>query len=102
MIAGEGVAITLAQIGVDVAQINRKHLPGPAEADVPGGVALVGNATGERSGAVERVAGAEIPVCDFAGRVPLHAIRDRRERVRGVAAEVDTAGPGPEPVWRRA
>src|ERR1044071_8456133 len=35
VIAGEGVAITLVQVGVDVAQIDREHLPGPAEARIP-------------------------------------------------------------------
>ena len=32
LVAGESVAIALVQVGVDVAQVNREHLPGPAEA----------------------------------------------------------------------
>ena len=76
VIAGESVAIGLAQVGVGVAQVKREHLPGPADASAPGGVAGVRDAGGERgagAGSVERVAGAEIPVADVAGNVRLHA-----------------------------
>src|SRR5215510_444673 len=72
VVTGEGVAVTLVQAGVVVAEVQREHALGETEADVPGGVAGIGNAVGERrdagpagAGAVEAVAGAEEPVTDF-------------------------------------
>ena len=47
-IAGEGRAFVLAQIGVAVAQVEREHLPGEAEADVPG--VVVGSGMPWKSG----------------------------------------------------
>ena len=46
VIAGEGVAVALVQVGVVVAQVEREHLPGEAEADVPGVVVFVRDAVG--------------------------------------------------------
>ena len=45
-IAGEGIAVTLAQIRVVVAQIEGEHLPGETKTDVPGVVVRVGDAVG--------------------------------------------------------
>src|SRR5262245_15005260 len=47
MIAREGVTVALVQIGVVVAQIKRELLPGKRYADVPSGVAFVGDAVRE-------------------------------------------------------
>src|SRR5262245_22212447 len=96
MIAGESVTLGLAQVGVAVAQINREDLPGPADADAPGGVIgirntirIVSKAAQSDRAAVEPVAGAEAPVTDFAGHIRLYAVRPSRERILRVAAEVD-------------
>src|SRR5262249_55532006 len=56
VIAGEGIAVGLAQVGVVVAEVEREDALGDAEADVPGGVALVGNASRERRAAAEATA----------------------------------------------
>ena len=45
-IAGERVTLGLRQIAVTVTQIEGEHLPGEAEADVPGIVVGVGDALG--------------------------------------------------------
>ena len=44
VVAGESVAVTLAVVSVVVPQVEREHVLGDADADVPGGVAVVGNA----------------------------------------------------------
>src|SRR5262245_24916172 len=44
VIAREGVAVALVQVGVVVAQVERELLPGKCDANVPVGVALKGNA----------------------------------------------------------
>src|SRR5262245_31715247 len=47
VIAREGVAIALIQVRIIVAQVKRELLPGKRHANVPGGVALVGDAARE-------------------------------------------------------
>src|SRR5262245_18457371 len=72
IVAGEGVAVTLVHVGVEVTEVEREYGLGDRDADVPGGVALVGDAVREPRGAarhadlgaVERVARAQEP---FAG-----------------------------------
>src|SRR5258708_974709 len=49
VITGEGVTIALREVGVGVAQIEGEHLVGKADTDVPGVVAGLRNAEGERS-----------------------------------------------------
>jgi|SRR6516164_9736516 len=44
VVAGEGVAVTLVVVRVVVPQVEREHALGDADADVPGSVAVVGNA----------------------------------------------------------
>src|SRR5262249_60476637 len=44
VVAREGVAVTFAVVRVVVPQVEREHALGDADADVPGGVAVVGNA----------------------------------------------------------
>src|SRR5262252_5584675 len=43
VVAGKGVAIALAQVSIEVAQVKRELLPRKCDANVPGGVALVGD-----------------------------------------------------------
>src|SRR5437764_14086461 len=96
MVAGEGVAVGLVQIGVNVAQIKGEHLPGPTNADVPGGVVRERDpvriereaAADSRRATIETTGGAEAPMADFAGDVGLHAVRKGGEGVfRGAAEE---------------
>ena len=47
-VAGEGVAVTLGQVGVGVAEVQREHLVGEADADVPGVVVGIVDAVRER------------------------------------------------------
>src|SRR5262249_38394698 len=75
----EDVALGLGEIGVVVAEVERKCLVGEAYADVPGPVALVRHAIGKSSTAdrlpgtihcsdrtVEIIAGAEWPIAGIA------------------------------------
>src|SRR5215212_5045385 len=39
LVTGEGVAVALVQVGIVVAEVEREHALGNADADVPGGVA---------------------------------------------------------------
>src|SRR6267154_6627344 len=59
VVAGEGVAGTLGEVGVGVAQVQREDLVGEADADVPGVVAGLRNTGSEgrvdQAGAVERI-----------------------------------------------
>src|SRR5205823_13026954 len=49
VVAGESVARCLRQAGVGVAHVQREHLVGEADTDVPGVVARLGNTGGEDS-----------------------------------------------------
>src|SRR5262245_66058190 len=79
VVAGEGVAVTLAVVRVVVPQVEREHALGDADADVPGGVAVVGNAVRIRLGAggsgnlgaIEVIARAQEPVAGFTGQVKI-------------------------------
>src|SRR5665213_1703365 len=79
--AGEGVAVTLRQVGVGVAQVEGEHLVGEADADVPGIVIGIFDAVRERpgkarigeAGSVERVGGAEPLAAELAGDVEANA-----------------------------
>src|SRR5262249_57100140 len=44
VVAREGVAVTLVVVRVVVPQVEREHALGDADADIPGGVAVVANA----------------------------------------------------------
>jgi len=80
MIAREGVAISLAQVAVVVAQVERERLVGEGDTGIPVPIACPGNtvrvrrAAGKKpprhrlsGGAIEIVAGAERPVTDVTG-----------------------------------
>src|SRR5215831_14510567 len=77
VVAGEGVAITLREIGVVVAQIKREHLVGEAKTYVPSVVARLRNTKRKRSatkracnrGAVKGVRGAEPLATEFTGDI---------------------------------
>src|SRR5262249_29499519 len=95
VVAGEGVAITLAVVRVVVPQVEREHALGDADADVQGGVAVVGNAVRIRLGAagngnlgaVEVIARAQEPVAGFTGQVKSPAFRHGAGRRRELRAE---------------
>src|SRR5262245_55627317 len=95
VIAGERVAVGLAQVGLVVAEVEGEHALGDADAQVPLSVALVGNAVRERQGAsgnadlraVEGVAGAEPPVTDLAGDVNTPAGRQGGARRGELASD---------------
>src|SRR3954469_216825 len=75
LVAGERVAIALAQVGAVVAQIEREHRLGEGDTDVPVGVALVRDTVREKAeaaagswrAAVEPVGRAEEPMPDVGG-----------------------------------
>jgi hypothetical protein len=96
--AGEHVALRLGQVRVVVAQVEREHLIGDADAGVPVGIAGVLDAELERiardRGAVEGVAGAKVPVADVGGGIHADAVAEPRGRrgQRDVAGVVDTPG----------
>src|SRR5262249_30955636 len=71
-------------------EVEGEYLVGEAEAEVPGGVALVGDAVREGRDGVERVARAEIPIADVGRYVGAPARRQRqaREDVLGEARDV--------------
>src|SRR5262249_13157810 len=76
-IAGEGVAVTLAQIRVVVSQVEGEHLPSEAETNVPRVVVRVRYTVGVNAGsertavsAVESIAGAEPLTAELTGHVP--------------------------------
>src|SRR4030088_1350700 len=48
VVAGKGIAVALAEVGIVVAEIKREHALGDADTEVPSGVARVGNAVRER------------------------------------------------------
>src|SRR5882757_7534435 len=79
VVAGEGVAGTLGQVGVGVTQVQREHLVGEAEADIPRVIARLRNtlgvvgATGQLSDAVERIRRAEPLTTKLAGDVHANA-----------------------------
>ena len=74
LVAGEGVAVALVQVGIVVAEVEREHALGDADADVPGGVALVGNAVRE-----------------------CRPRRRRRRWCRGTSGRLRRTGTGPSP-----
>src|SRR5205085_10459414 len=85
--AGEGVAITFVQVGVGVTQIQREHLVGEADADVPGVVVLVGDTVGENgadAGAVEGVRSSEPLPAELTRHVHAHAGGTEGRAGRGV------------------
>src|SRR5258708_37247355 len=69
VVAGEGVAGTLGEVGVGVAQVQREDLVGEADADVPGVVAGLRNTGSEgrvdQAGAVGRIGRAEPPTAEL-------------------------------------
>ena len=93
MIAREGVAISLAQVAVVVAQVERERLVGEGDTGIPVPIACPGNtvrvrrAAGKKpprhrlsGGAIEIVAGAERPITDVtrdqhADTTPEHGAR---------------------------
>ena len=93
LVAGEGVAITLAQVGVDVAEVERQHLVGEAEADVPGGVVLEVDArAADRAGqAVEVIGRAEPLIAELARRIDRDAVGEGRESVLDRARRIGAA-----------
>src|SRR5262249_23602671 len=78
MVAREGVAVSFAVVRVVVPQVEREHALGDADADIPGGVAVVRNAVRIRRGAagsgdlgaVEVIARTQEPVAGFTGPQP--------------------------------
>src|SRR5262245_54554379 len=96
IVAGEGVAVTLVHVGVEVTEVKREYALGDRDTDVPGGVALVGNAVRERRGAaldadlgaVECVARAQEPFARIPREVQSPAFRHGRARRR----QLRTAG----------
>src|SRR5215831_16545039 len=82
VVAGESVAVTLAVVRVVVPKVEREHALGDADADIPGGVAVVGNAVRIWQGAsgsgdlgAEEVIGcAQEPVAGFTGQVKSPAL----------------------------
>src|SRR4029077_13221375 len=57
--ARERGAIALAQIRIGIAQIQREHLVGEADSDVPGIIAWIGDSNRRRRDAIERIRCAE-------------------------------------------
>src|SRR5262245_66378519 len=105
MIAGDGVAITLVEIGVGVAEVEREHTPGDAESDVPGGVAHIGNAVREGRaaaeatrnddlGAIERIARPKIPMADLTRDIEVEAVRQKIARRRDLHGAVHVRAGG--------
>src|SRR5262245_46941088 len=90
VIASEGVAVGLTQVGVDIAQVEREHLVGEPWTDVPGRIVGVIDAgsTDQASQAVEAVAGAEPLIAALAGNIDGNAVRKRREGVLDSAGRV--------------
>src|SRR5262249_55775527 len=95
VVAGEGVAVALVQVGVVVPEVEREHALGDADADVPSGIAAVGNAVRIRRGAaghdaglgaVEVIARAQEPVARFAGQEEAPALRHGAARRRELRA----------------
>src|SRR5215471_15740226 len=94
VVAGEGVAVTLVQIGVVIPEVEREYALSDAEADVPSGVARIGNAVRERGAASERatsesdlsaveiVARSQPPISGLRGEVETKPIRQRVARSR--------------------
>src|SRR5262249_37473134 len=75
VVTRERVAVALVQVAVVVAEVGGEHARGEGEADVPGGIARVGNAVGKRRGtagtgaglgAVEVIARAQEPMAPLA------------------------------------
>src|SRR5262249_28555791 len=95
VVAREGVAVTLAVVRAVVPQVEREHGLGDADADIPGGVAVVGNAVRKRRGAAgsgdlgaEEVIGrAQVPVAGFTGQVKSPAFRHGASRRRELRAQ---------------
>src|SRR5205814_2785288 len=93
-IAGEGVAITLRQVGVGVADIEREHLVGKTDTNVPGVVVGVINAIRERprkagigkGRSVERIGGSKPLPAELAGDVHADAAAAEHGAGRGVLA----------------
>src|SRR5262249_29830819 len=76
VIAREGVAIALVQVGVVVAQVERELLPREGNAKIPRGIAFVRNAIRERRRkSVKRISRSQEPMADIGGDEPANAIR---------------------------
>src|SRR5439155_17032344 len=71
--AREGIAIALRQVRIGVAQVQREHLVGKANADVPGIVVSIRDAIWESRDGVEGVAGSEPLPPELAGDVHANA-----------------------------
>src|SRR3979490_3465474 len=78
----EDAAITLRQVGVGVAQVQREHLVGKADADVPGIVISVMDAVREHRGAVEAVGGSKPLPPELTGHIHANAA-GAEDRARG-------------------
>src|ERR1700675_933256 len=110
VIAGEGVAGGLGEVGVGVAQIQREHLVGEAYADIPGVVARLLDAERERSAkrrcdgrAIERIRGSEPLTAELTGDVHADAAAaEGRARCGPFAGDRSVVAPGAEvqEVWR--
>src|SRR5262249_3986832 len=116
VIAGEDVALRFGEVGVVVAQVERKGLIREANTGVPGPVALIGHATwegaaadrrsssGDRGGigAIEVAAGAERPIAGVTGdqhadTARQHAARYSEGKIAGGEPAVRT---GVQDRWR--
>src|SRR5262249_59050465 len=95
---------TLVVVRVVVPQVEREHALGDADADVPGGVAVVGNAVrirrgaagdGTGLGAVEVIARAQEPMAGFTGQVKSPAFPPGGRRRRGLLAPRFVGARGP-------
>src|SRR5712675_2385970 len=78
----EDAAITLRQVGVGVAQVQREHLVGKANADVPGVVISIMDAIREHRGTVEAVCGSKPLPPELAGDIHANAAA-AEDRARG-------------------
>src|SRR5450755_1087432 len=91
----EDAAITLRQVGVGVAQVQRKHLVGKADADVPGVVISIMDAIRERRGPVEAVGGCKPLPPELAGDIHANAAgAEDRRRSGEFAGDRSIVAPG--------
>ncbi len=92
MVAGEHVAVRPRQVGVVVAEVEREHLVGQAQADVPRGV------IGEIGEGIEEIRRPQPVMGEFAGHVPVQAAGKGGAGILGIAVQIPAGRTAVQPV----